>query len=104
MQVRFPGSGRSLGEGRSNSFQYACPENPVDRSAWRAIVHRVSKSWTFKVRRLKRLSTAQHVDIYMYMIYTDIYILFHILFHYGLLQDSEHSSLHYTVGSCLFYI
>ena len=62
-QVQFPGSGRSLGEGHGNSYQYACPENPVDRSAWRAIVHRVSKSWTFEVRRLKQLSTAQHVDI-----------------------------------------
>ena len=82
MQDRFPGSGRSLGEGHGNSFQYACPENPVDRSAWRAIVHRVSKSWTFEVRRLKRLGTAQHVDIYMYMIYSDIYIyiLFFIFF------------------------
>ena len=29
-----------------------------------------------------------------------IYILFHILFHYGLLQDTEYSSLCYTVGPC----
>ena len=34
--------------------------------------------------------------------YTSIYILFHILFHYGLLQDMEYSSLCYTVGpDCL---
>ena len=35
------------------------------------------------------------------------YILFHILFHYGLSQDMEYSSLCYTVGPCclsiLFY-
>ena len=29
-----PGLGRSLGEGNGNSFQYACPENPMDREAW----------------------------------------------------------------------
>ena len=32
--------------------------------------------------------------------YTYIHILFHILFHYGLSQDIEYSSLWYTVGSC----
>ena len=31
-----------------------------------------------------------------------IYILFHILFHFGLSQDSEYSSLCYTVGPCHF--
>ena len=30
----------------------------------------------------------------------NIYILFHILFHYGLSQDTEYSSLCYTVGHC----
>ena len=33
-----------------------------------------------------------------------IYILFHILFHYGLSQDIEHSSLCYTIGPCCFSI
>ena len=47
-----PGSGRSLGEGNGNPLQYSYLENPMDRGAWRAIVHRVTKSWT----RLKRLS------------------------------------------------
>ena len=32
--------------------------------------------------------------------YTYIDILFHILFHHGLLQDIEYSSLFYTVGPC----
>ena len=35
-----------------------------------------------------------------WLIYTYIYILFHILFHYGLSQDIEYSSLCYTVGPC----
>ena len=33
-----PGSGRSPGEGRGNPLQYACLGNPMDRSAWRAII------------------------------------------------------------------
>ena len=40
------GLGKSPGEGNGNPFQYACLENPMDRGAWQAIVHRVTKSWT----------------------------------------------------------
>ena len=38
-----PGSGRSPGEGKENPFQYSCLENPMDRGAWRAIVHGFAK-------------------------------------------------------------
>ena len=38
-----PGSGRSPGEGNGNPLQYSCLENPMDRRAWRATVHRVTK-------------------------------------------------------------
>ena len=41
-----PGLGRSPGEGNGNPLQYSCLENPIDRGAWWAIVHRVAKSWT----------------------------------------------------------
>ena len=41
-----PGSGRSPGEGNGNPLQYSCPENPMDRGAWQAIVHGVTKSRT----------------------------------------------------------
>ena len=41
-----PGSGRSPGEGNGNPLQYSCPENQMDRGAWWATVHGVSKSWT----------------------------------------------------------
>ena len=41
-----PGLGRSLGEGNDNPLQYSCLENPMDRGAWWATVHRVAKSWT----------------------------------------------------------
>ena len=38
-----PGLGRSLGEGNGNTIQYSCLENPIDRGAWRATVHGVTK-------------------------------------------------------------
>ena len=41
-----PGSGRSPGGGHGNPLQYSCLENPMDREAWWATVHRVTKSWT----------------------------------------------------------
>ena len=41
-----PGSGRSRGEGNGNPLQYSCLENPTDRGAWRATVHRVTESRT----------------------------------------------------------
>ena len=41
-----PGSGRSLEGGCGNALQYSCLENPMDREAWQATVHRVSKSQT----------------------------------------------------------
>ena len=36
----------SLGEGNGNPLQYSCLENPMDRGAWWAAVHGVTKSWT----------------------------------------------------------
>ena len=41
-----PGSGRSPGGGHSNPLQYSSLENPMDRGAWQATVHRVAKSWS----------------------------------------------------------
>ena len=41
-----PGSGRFPGEGNGNPLQYSCLENSVDREAWWATVHGVTKSWT----------------------------------------------------------
>ena len=57
MRRRFnPGLGRSPGGGHSSPLQYSCLKNPMDREAWRAIVHRVAKSQT----RLKQLSMRAH--------------------------------------------
>ena len=40
-----PGFGRSPEEGKGNLLQCSCLENPMDRGAWWAIVHRIAKSW-----------------------------------------------------------
>ena len=40
-----PGSGTSSGEGNGTPLQYSCLENPMDRGAWWATVHGVTKSW-----------------------------------------------------------
>ena len=47
-----PGLGRSPGGGHGNPLQCSCLENPLDRAAWRAIVHRAANH-----TRLKQLST-----------------------------------------------
>ena len=41
-----PGFGRSPGGGHGDPLQYSCLENPTDKGAWWAAVHRVTKSWT----------------------------------------------------------
>ena len=42
-----PELGRSLQGGYGNLLQYSCLENPMDRGAWQATVHGVTKSWTW---------------------------------------------------------
>ena len=38
-----PGSGKSPGEGNGNPLHYSCMGNPMDRGAWQATVHGVTK-------------------------------------------------------------
>ena len=40
------GSGRSPQEENGTLLQYSCWDNPMDKRAWRALVHGVTKSWT----------------------------------------------------------
>ena len=49
--------GRFLGGGHGNPLQYSCLENPMDREAWTATVHRVTKSQTL----LKHISMCANV-------------------------------------------
>ena len=41
-----PGSGRSPREGHDNLLQHSCLENPMDRGAWQAAAHEVTRSPT----------------------------------------------------------
>ena len=50
-----PGSGRSPREGNGNPFQYYCLGNPMNRGAWRAIVHGV-------IRVRCDLATKQYIN------------------------------------------
>ena len=60
-----PGSGRSPGGGHGNPPQYSRLENPMDRGAWQAMVHRVTKWWT----QLKQLSTHTCMVILCFIIW-----------------------------------
>ena len=68
-----PGSGRSPGEGNGNPFQYSCLENPMDRGAWGATVHGVTKSRT----RLSDFSSAHlcsGINALWYSLYTGLWL------------------------------
>ena len=62
-----PGSGRSPGEGNSNSLQYSCLGNPMKRRTWWAVIHRVTKDqdmteWLTTTRVMKVLLRRQGRD------------------------------------------
>ena len=44
--ISISGLGRCPGGGHGNPLQYSCLENLMDRGAWWATVHRVTKSQT----------------------------------------------------------
>ena len=70
MQVQSLGREDPLEEGvatHSSPLQYSCLENPTDRGAWRAAVHRFAKSRT----PLKWLSM-QHIISMIIVIYKDV--------------------------------
>ena len=52
-----PELARSPGEGNGNPLQQPCLENPMDRGAWWATVHGVTKSWT----RLRDYATTKYI-------------------------------------------
>ena len=58
-----PGSGRSPGGAYGNPFQYSCLENPMDGEAWRATVHKVTKSQTRLKRLGKRVFWLSHLGV-----------------------------------------
>ena len=73
-----PGSGRSLGEGNGNPLQYYCLENPMDGEAWKATVHRVTKSRTrlsdFTSLHFTSCEVLSPADIYVYILINVFYV------------------------------
>ena len=51
------------GAGNGNPLLYSCLGNPMDREAWRATVHRVTKSWTRLSSLCMRTHTHTHTDM-----------------------------------------
>ena len=82
-----PGSGRSPGEGNGNPLQYSCLENSMDKGAWWATVHGVTKSWT-------RLSN--------FTFTFTLYIIFS-LFHYMFLRKMDIGLNNYETFSVPYY-
>ena len=56
-----PGSGRSPGGGKGNPLQN-CLENPTDREAWWATVHRVTQSRTQLKRHLTTGAAGEEIE------------------------------------------
>ena len=73
----------------STTYQYSQFSSFMDKAGF-------ASSWSLEV-------SCGHLDFsrgnYIY-----IYILLLTLFHYGLSQTTEYSSLHYTVGPCCLSI
>ena len=65
-----PGSGRSPGGGNGNLLQYSCLENPMDRGAWQAIVHGITKS------QMQLSMHTYHYAVFTYMLYLYTYAIF----------------------------
>ena len=72
------GSGRFPGVGHGNPLQYSCLENPRDREAWRATVHKVTKSWT-RLKRLSSSSSSSRSDLACMRTRTQVWNLFQTL-------------------------
>ena len=69
-----PGSGRSPGGGHGNPLQFSCLENFIDRGAWCATFHGVTKSWTW----LKRLSIHAYTQTFKLWTFTDANVRSHV--------------------------
>ena len=56
---------------KGNLFQYSCLENPMDRGAWQATVHGITKSWTWLSSWTTIISKHEHNTILVMINYQD---------------------------------
>ena len=76
--------GLSTGEGNGNLPQYSCLENSTDRGAWWAMVHGITKSWTWLSTQHKGLSTDKWIQKMFY-----IYIYTHTMEYYSAVKKND---------------
>ena len=82
-----PGLGRSPGEGSGNPLQYSRLGNPMDREAWRAIVHGESKSWTQLSMQSMYLGWKGSLGIFCNILYICVCVcICRVLSHFGHVQ------------------
>ena len=97
-----PGLGRSPGGEHGNPLQYSCLENPMDRGAWRATVHGVTKSRT-QLEQLSNHSTSLPKkdlrNIQLYLDFPIIWIKPSLCQHSCLLFCSSLFFFSYLLGS-----
>ena len=82
-----PGLGRAPGGGRGNPLQYSAWRIPLDRGAWWATVHGVTKSRTWLSDYAQH--TQHCVPCTMLSIYHIIYVTFYIMF--PIYQQGSHA-------------
>ena len=75
-----PGSGRFPGREHGNPLQCSCPENPMDRGARWAMVHRVTKSWVMpELRVAVVLAMCYHFCLYFIDIFLHWFLCVELL-------------------------
>ena len=95
-----PGLGRSPGEGKGYSLQYSGLENSMDRGAWRAIVHWVTKSWTELSDQHFHTHTRTHyVYIYPLPLGPPPHLLLQVITEHPVLYRSFPLTIYFTHGS-----
>ena len=84
-----PGLVRSPGERRGNPLQYSCLENSMNRAAWQATVHEVTKTWA----RLSDSHTHTHTHTWWGVLWYNPYKVKNKFLHVdALLQRRKHNA------------
>ena len=69
-----PGSGRSPGGGNGNPLWYSCLENPMDRGAWQAAVHRIAEPDTTEATE-HALTQLHTLMTFCHICFTFLYVI-----------------------------
>ena len=71
-----PGSEKSPGGGNGNPLRYSHLENPMDRGAWRATIHRVTESdMTEATEHARLLTVLCRLSIYFSYLLLTVHVI-----------------------------